>query len=101
MAMYAVVTLATADTGSSVLKDETCGELAAYMTRIVAHYTAGGHHDSCGHWHPSGFHYNWSVLSVLNENERNTMGPRYTRCFDAIREAVRPHHRVPPYLGIH
>ena len=26
--------------------------------------------------------------SVLNENERNTMGPRYTRCFDAIREGV-------------
>jgi hypothetical protein len=25
---------------------------------------------------------------VLNENERNTMGPRYTRCFDAIREGV-------------
>ena len=26
--------------------------------------------------------------AVLNENERNTMGPRYTRCFDAIREGV-------------
>ena len=25
---------------------------------------------------------------MLNENERNTMGPRYTRCFDAIREGV-------------
>jgi hypothetical protein len=74
--------------GSSTLNDETCGELADYMTRLVAHYTAGGHHDSCGHWHPSGFHYNWAVLSVLNENERNTMGPRYTRCFDAIRERV-------------
>ena len=74
--------------GNQSLHDESCGELSAYMTRLVAHYTAGGHHDSCGHWHPSGFHYNWTILSVLNENERNTLGPRYTKCFDAIRDAV-------------
>ena len=43
--------------------------MADYMARIVEHYTQGGHHDSCGHFHPSGFHYNWTVLSVLNENE--------------------------------
>lgn len=41
--------------------------MAAYMGRLVEHYTAGGHHDSCGHWHPSGFFYNWTILSVLNE----------------------------------
>lgn len=55
---------------------------------MVSHYTAGGHHDTCGHWHESGFHYNWTVLSVLNENEHNVGGPRYIRCFDQIRRAV-------------
>ena len=28
------------------------------------------------------------MLSVLNENEHNTGGPRYTKCFDQIRKAV-------------
>jgi hypothetical protein len=23
------------------------------MARLVGHYTAGGHHDTCGHWHAS------------------------------------------------
>lgn len=55
----------------------------------MAHYTAGGHHDDCGHWHPSGFHYNWAGLSVLNENEHETGAVRYTRCFDEIHKAVR------------
>ena len=49
--------------------NESCTDMADYMARIVEHYTQGGHHDSCGHFHPSGFHYNWTVLSVLNENE--------------------------------
>ena len=31
---------------------------------------------------------NWTVLSVLNENEHNTGGPRFTKCFDQIRKAV-------------
>ena len=38
-----------------------CVEMGLYMGRVVSHYTAGGHRDSCGHWHPSGFHYNWTV----------------------------------------
>ena len=71
------------------LKDESCKPMAAYVARVVAHYTAGGHHDSCGHWHPSGFHYNWTGLSVLNENEHETGKVRYTRCFDEIHKAVR------------
>ena len=58
------------------------------MARVVSHYTRGGHHDACGHWHPSGFRYNWTVLSVLNEDEHGTGQERYTRCFDAIRAAV-------------
>ena len=70
------------------LVDETCEPMADYVARIVEHYTRGGHHDTCGHWHPSGFHYSWSVLSVLNENEHGTGQERYTRCFDAIRAAV-------------
>ena len=61
--------------GSSTLQDESCGELAAYMTRLVAHYTAGGHHDSCGHWHPSGFHYNWSVLSGAQHQPSSSYPP--------------------------
>ena len=71
------------------LKDESCQPMAAYMARLVGHYTAGGHHDDCGHWHPSGFHYNWTGLSVLNENEHSTGQVRYTKCFDEIHKAVR------------
>ena len=41
----------------SALVNESCVDMAAYMARIVSHYTAGGHTDSCGHWHESGFHY--------------------------------------------
>ena len=70
------------------LVDATCAPMGAFMARIVSHYTRGGHHDDCGHWHPSGFFYNWTVLSVLNENERNIGQAQYTTCFDAIRAAV-------------
>lgn len=38
--------------------------------------------------HPSGFHYNWTIVSLLNENDHDDGGPRYTRCFDATRDAV-------------
>lgn len=72
----------------TALKNESCTDMAAYIGRMVEHYTAGGHHDSCGHFHPSGFHFNWTIVSILNENERNTGGPRYTTCFDAIRAVV-------------
>ena len=72
----------------AALKNENCTDMAAYFGRMVGHYTAGGHTDSCGHFHPSGLHYNWTILSVLNEDEHGTGGPRYTRCFDAIRDTV-------------
>ena len=42
---------------TAALVNESCVDMAAYMARIVSHYTAGGHTDSCGHWHESGFHY--------------------------------------------
>lgn len=71
------------------LKDESCKPMAAYMARVVGHYTAGGHYDDCGHWHASGFYYNWTGLSVLNENEHHTGQVRYTKCFDEIHKAVR------------
>ena len=71
------------------LVNESCVPLAKYMARVVSHYTNGGHTDECGHWHPSGFHYDWAVLSVLNENEHNTGQSRYTICYDAIRTEVR------------
>jgi len=74
--------------GGTVLKNETCSEMASYITRWVAHYTAGGHTDACGHHHPSGLYYNWTIVSILNENEHSTGGERYTRCWDAIRVAV-------------
>ena len=45
--------------GGHQLVDETCGTMARYFARIVGWYTAGGFHDECGHWHPSGFKYNW------------------------------------------
>jgi hypothetical protein len=43
----------------NALVDPTCGEMARYVGRLVSHYTNGGHHDECGHWHPSGFNYTW------------------------------------------
>jgi hypothetical protein len=68
--------------------NETCADMAGYVGRLVEHYTQGGHHDSCGHWHGGGFTYNWDFISILNENEHNTGGTRYTICFDAIRAVV-------------
>ena len=56
------------DSGNT-LKDKSCKPMAAYVARLVRHYTGGGHHDDCGHWHPSGLFYNWTGLSVLNEDE--------------------------------
>ena len=35
-----------------------------------------------------GYHYRWDFVSILNENEHNTGGTRYTTCFDAIRAVV-------------
>ena len=72
----------------SELVDESCADMAGYVGRYVEHYTRGGHHDSCGHWHGGGFTYNWSFVSILNEDEHGTGGQRYTRCFDAIRAVV-------------
>ena len=51
------------------LVDKTCGQMARYFGRVVGHFTAGGHHDDCGHWHGSGLYYNWFGVSVLNEDE--------------------------------
>ena len=81
----------------TALKNESCVDMAAYITRLVAHYTMGGHHDTCGHFHASGLHYNWTVVSVLNENEHNTGAARYTRCWDAIRASV---EKVNPSIAL-
>eukprot|EP01045_Picozoa_sp_COSAG04_P015523 COSAG04_NODE_1231_length_7676_cov_2.067705_4_plen_250_part_00 len=81
----------------TALKDESCKPMAEYFARVVSHYTAGGHHDSCGHWHPSGFHYNWSIVSFFNENEHAIGGERYTRCWDQLRpllEKISPQTRL-------
>ena len=48
----------------SELVDGSCGQVARYIGRLVGHYTAGGHHDECGHWHASGLHYQWWGLSI-------------------------------------
>jgi len=73
---------------SGSLVDESCMGMARHMARVVGWYTMGGFDDDCGHHHPSGLHYNWTILSVLNENEQGTGEVRYTRCFDAIRAEV-------------
>eukprot|EP01052_Picozoa_sp_SAG31_P012228 SAG31_NODE_709_length_12683_cov_17.695248_7_plen_519_part_00 len=73
------------------LVDKSCGQLARYFARLVSHYTNGGHHDECGHWHASGFNYTWWGISVLNEDEHHIApdhGPAYVQCFDAIAAAV-------------
>ena len=67
------------------LKDESCKPMAAYMARVVGHYTSGGHHDTCGHWHPSGLHYNWTGLSVLNEDEHDTGAERVSNIAPLLR----------------
>ncbi len=61
------------------LVDPTCGAMARYAARYVAHYTAGGHTDECGVFHASGLRYNWPLLSVLNENEYKVV---YGSCWD-------------------
>ena len=73
---------------SGSLVDESCMGMARHMARVVGWFTQGGFDDDCGHHHPSGLHYNWTILSVLNENEQGTGEVRYTRCFDAIRAEV-------------
>jgi hypothetical protein len=73
------------------LADATCGAMGRYAARYVAHYTAGGHTDECGVFHPSGLFYNWPHLSVLNENEYNTPpgdGVVYTLCWDAWKREI-------------
>ena len=72
----------------SALVDETCESMARHVARVVGWYTAGGFKDECGHHHASGLHYNWTILSILNENEHGTGQVRYTVCFDAIRYEV-------------
>merc|ERR1712166_1218013 len=75
----------------SALKDQSCGQMARYMGRIVGWYTNGGFHDECGHWHASGLHYQWYGLSVLNEDEHHLApdkGQAYTVCFDAIKVEI-------------
>ena len=78
-------------TAGRSLVDPTCQQMARYMGRLVSHYTNGGHTDECGHWHESGFHYDWWGLSVLNEDEHNIEpddGTAYTTCYDAIKKEV-------------
>merc|ERR1712232_546804 len=74
--------------------------VARYIARLVSWFTQGGTKDECGKWHPSGHHYEWAVLSVLNEVQHEHFGPdnvgksgpsygvdaakAYTTCFDAI-----------------
>ena len=75
----------------SPLADPTCGAMARYAARYVAHYTAGGHTDECGVYHASGLHYAWPLLSVLNEDEYATPpegGVAYTACWDAWRREI-------------
>ena len=78
------------------LVDPTCGAMARYAARYVAHYTAGGHTDECGVFHASGLHYNWPLLSVLNENNLEYKLV-YGECWDAWKRelaAVNPALRL-------
>jgi len=73
------------------LVDSTCNQMARYAARYVGWYTNGGFQDGCGRWHASGLRYNWSLLSVLNEDEYHTPpsgGVAYTQCWDAWRRAI-------------
>jgi hypothetical protein len=83
----------------SALVDETCQSMARHVARVVGWYTAGGFRDECGHRHASGLHYNWTILSVLNENEHGTGQVRYITCFDAIRYQVAKVNPTIQYAG--
>eukprot|EP01047_Picozoa_sp_COSAG01_P048682 COSAG01_NODE_4762_length_4758_cov_2.512127_7_plen_76_part_00 len=64
------------------LVDESCGAMARYAARFTGWYTAGGYTDECGKEHRSGLRYNWTYLSVLNEDEKAMEpenGVEYTR----------------------
>jgi hypothetical protein len=66
---------------------------------MVSWFTKGGCHDECGNWHTSGHHYEWAVLSVLNEVQHehfyegmgsgDNAAVEYTKCFDAIAREVK------------
>ena len=72
------------DKGSQLV-DGTCAAMGRYAARFTGWYTAGGFTDECGKKHVSGHHYNWTYLSVLNEDEKAMQpenGVEYTKCFD-------------------
>ena len=71
----------------TALKDESCKPMAAYFARLVEHYTQGGHHDSCGHWHPSGESATKPSLSCLI---RFPFSDTKRRPLYALRRFVRP-----------
>jgi len=84
----------------SLLVDQSCGEMARFAARFVGWYTAGGFKDECGGVHKSGLYYNWTYLSVLNEDEHNMQpedGVEYTKCFDAWKAEI---HKVNPYVTL-
>ena len=56
-----------------LLIDQSCKEMARFAGRFVGWYTAGGFVDECGGEHHSGLYYNWTYLSVLNEDEHNML----------------------------
>ena len=73
------------------LKDPTCTAMAQYAARYVGWYTNGGFVDECGVQHISGLHYDWPLLSVLNEDEYGTPpegGVIYTICWDAWKREI-------------
>ena len=73
------------------LRDPTCKEMARYAARYVGWYTAGGFTDECGVRHTSNLHYDWPLLSVLNEDEYGTPpggGVVYTTCWDAWKAEI-------------
>jgi hypothetical protein len=84
------------------LRDPSCREMARYAARYVGWFTAGGFVDECGIQHSSGLHYDWDLLSVLNEDEYQTPpggGVQYTTCWDAWKEEIGKVHgpsRVQP-----
>eukprot|EP01051_Picozoa_sp_SAG22_P023385 SAG22_NODE_6010_length_916_cov_1.569155_1_plen_202_part_00 len=88
----------------SALVDETCEAMARHVARVDGWYTAGGFSDECGHRHVSGRHYNWTILSVLNENEHGTGQVRCKCCRVALLSRSRlslsawNHRRLLPYI---
>lgn len=84
------------------LVDPSGKQLGDYYARLISWYTNGGFTDENGKYHPSGYHYKFPWLEVLNEPDlEHAMTPeQYTARYDAIVAAVRKVSPKTNFVGL-